>query len=169
MIKQKTKWIGAMLSLMVILGLLSGCAVASSDTEEYSPMQKFVYGMGNFFSGAAGENALTSDRRIKGDREFGKDNYVGTYQAEYNNFSGSELLFGGAALEREEGNSLQVTYSLKIESGTAKVSWHSGDEEPTLLLQKTGEYSDTIELKGGWESLRVEGDKFKGEVKIQVD
>lgn len=158
-----------MLSFMVITGLLSGCSTSFSDTEEYGPTQKFVYGIADFFSGAAGKDALTSDRRLKGDREFGKDSYVGTYEAEYKNFSGSELLFGGSDLTREEGNNLQITCSLKIESGAAKVSWYSGDEEPTVLLQETGECSDTIELKEGWESLRVEGDRFKGEVTVEVE
>lgn len=166
---RKTKWIAAMVSQLLVVCLLVGCKVLPDTDENGGFVHDLAYWAADTVTGVMGENAITNDRGLKGDREFGKDHYVGTYRAEYKNFSGSEILFGGTSIQREEGNSLRVACRLKIENGTAKVTWHSGDEEPAVLLQETGEYFGTIELKGGWESLRVEGNEFIGEVDIQIE
>ena len=49
---------------------------------------------------AAGALALTPDRSLQGQRVRGEDDYTGTYEADYEDFSGTELLFGGTTLDQ---------------------------------------------------------------------
>ena len=49
-----------------------------------------------------GDEALTKDNKLIGDREFGEDSYVGTYSAQYDNFTGDEIIFGGTGLNRDK-------------------------------------------------------------------
>ena len=60
---------------------------------------------------AAGSWALTPDRSLQGDRVRGEDDYTGTYEAGYEDFSGTELLFGGTTLDREAGNTVDLSCS----------------------------------------------------------
>ena len=64
------------------------------------------------------KQALTDEKDLVGERKYADDEYTGNYEADYENFNGEELLFGGTALEREDGNALTVTYSLEITEGT---------------------------------------------------
>ena len=50
-----------------------------------------------------GNTVLTSESSLQGERTTGIDNYVGTYSAEYEDFSKTEYLFGGVDVEREQG------------------------------------------------------------------
>lgn len=65
----------------------------------------------------AGSWALTPDRSLQGERVRGEDDYTGTYAADYEDFSGTELLFGGTTLDREAGDTVEVTCSLAVEEG----------------------------------------------------
>lgn len=86
----------------------------------------------------AGSWALTPDRSLQGERVRGEDDYTGTYAADYEDFSGTELLFGGTTLNREAGNTVELTCSLDIEEGEAAIFLCSGSEEPVLLLSESG-------------------------------
>ena len=96
-----------------------------------------------------GNSILTSEKSLQGERITGIDNYVGTYSAEYNNFSKTEYLFGGTDIERESGNDLSVTCTLQIDNGTAKVFWTSGSKEAVILIETDGTYNETITLPSG--------------------
>ena len=61
---------------------------------------------------AVGSWALTPDRSLQGERVQGEDGYTGTYEADYEDFSGTELLFGGTTLDRAAGNTVELTCSL---------------------------------------------------------
>ena len=56
-----------------------------------------------------GDKGLTDDKDLQGKREFGIDSYVGSYTADYDNFSGNEIIFGGTALERDNGNKIEIS------------------------------------------------------------
>ena len=73
-----------------------------------------VLGRYNEILQAAGEATLTGSGDLEGERSFGADHYVGSYAADYEGFSGEEVLFGGTALEREGGD--EITVSCQIES-----------------------------------------------------
>ena len=118
---------------------------------------------------AAGSWALTPDRSLQGDRVRGEDDYTGTYEAGYEDFSGTELLFGGTTLDREAGNTVELSCSLNIEEGEIAVFLCSGSEDPVILLSESGDYSGTIEVGGGSVYLGVWGEGVTGSVSIQIE
>ena len=117
----------------------------------------------------AGSWALMPDRSLQGERVPGEDDYTGTYAADYDDFSGTELLFGGTTLDREAGNTVELTCSLDIEEGEAAIFLCSGSEEPVLLLSESGDYSGAIEVGGGSVYLGVWAEGATGCVSIQIE
>ena len=117
----------------------------------------------------AGSWALTPDRSLQGERVRGEDDYTGAYEADYQDFSGTELLFGGTTLNREAGDTVEVTCSLTVEEGEAAVFLRSGSEDPVILLSESGDYSGTIEVGGGSVYLGVWGEGVTGSVSIQIE
>ena len=113
-----------------------------------------------------GNSVLTSENSLQGERIAGVDNYVGTYSAEYNDFSNTEYLFGGTDIERENGSDLSVTCTLQIDSGTAKVFWLSGSEEPVILIETNGTYNETITLPSGGNYIGIECENFTGSIEM---
>ena len=118
---------------------------------------------------AVGDNNLTSDRKLQGDREFGVDSYVGTYQAEYDDFTGKEIVFGGTAIERESGNQVNISCDLNIENGTVRLLFQSGDNTPQILCETSDPYSETIELSPASNYIIVQAEKFIGSIKLTVE
>ena len=119
--------------------------------------------------GTAGSWALTPDRSLQGERVRGEDDYTGTYAADYEDFSGTELLFGGTTLNREAGNTVELTCSLDIEEGEAAVFLCSGSDDPVILLSGSGDYSSTIEVGGGSTYIGVWGEEANGSASIQIE
>ena len=117
----------------------------------------------------AGSWALTPDRSLQGERVRGEDGYTGTYEAGYEDFSGTELLFGGTTLDREAGNTVDLSCSLDIEEGEAVVFLCSGSDDPVILLSGSGDYSSTIEVGGGSTYIGVWGEEANGSASIQIE
>ena len=112
--------------------------------------------------------ALTDEKDLQGDKTKGEDTYTGSYNAEYDDFSGTEYIFGGTGLERENGNDLTVTYELTVDSGTVRFYWRDKDEETTIAdTSGTGTYSVT--LAEGDNYLVLEGDNFCGSLQVTVE
>ena len=118
---------------------------------------------------AAGSWALTPDRSLQGERVRGEDDYTGTYEANYEDFSGTELLFGGTTLDRAAGNTVELSCSLDIEEGEAAVFLCSGSDDPVILLSGSGDYSSTIEVGGGSTYIGVWGEEANGSASIQIE
>lgn len=118
---------------------------------------------------AVGDNILTSDKKLQGDRELGKDSYVGTYQADYDNFTGKEIVFGGTSLERDSGNEITVSCDLSIDAGTIQLLFQSGDSDPEVLCESSGSYSETIELPAASNYIIVRGENFTGSINLTVE
>lgn len=118
---------------------------------------------------AAGALALTPDRSLQGERIPGEDDYTGTYEANYGDFSGTELLFGGTTLDRAAGNTVEISCSLDIEEGEAAVFLCSGSDDPVILLSGSGDYSSTIKVGGGSTYIGVWGEGANGSVSIQIE
>ncbi len=108
---------------------------------------------------------LTSNRELKGKRNFGKDKYVGTYKAKYDNDTVEETIFGGTVLRRENGAHLKLTIKVQKQSGNIKVIGKLGDNEITLI-EDTGEYEDTIYIDGMSYYLTINLDNFTGSIDI---
>lgn len=118
---------------------------------------------------AAGSWALTPDRSLQGERVRSEDGYTGTYEADYEDFSGTELLFGGTTLDRAAGNTVELSCSLDIEEGEAAVFLCSGSDDPVILLSGSGDYSSTIEVGGGSTYIGVWGEEANGSASIQIE
>lgn len=121
------------------------------------------------FNEIGGNSILTSKNSLQGKRIQGEDNYVGTYTAQYDEFSGTEYLFGGTDIERENGNNLQVEIKLKISNGTAKIFWTKGNEKPIILMENNGRCEKKIVLKGGSNYIGIECNKCTGYVEVQIE
>lgn len=123
----------------------------------------------NTINEIGGNSVLTSEKSLQGERIIGTDNYVGTYFAEYEDFSKTEYLFGGTDTERKAGNDISITCTLKIDSGAAKVFWVSGSDEPVILIEADGTYSETISLTSGGNYIGIECDNFTGSIEIDIE
>ena len=116
----------------------------------------------------AGNATLTGDLSLKGKRTYGDDHYTGTYVADYKDFSKTEYLFGGTSIERENGKDISVSCDLEITEGTAQVFWVSGSDDPVILLEATGSYSETITLPEGGNYIGITGNNFTGHVELDI-
>ena len=117
----------------------------------------------------AGNATLTGDLSLKGKRTYGDDHYTGTYVADYKDFSKIEYLFGGTSIERENGKDISVSCDLEITEGTAQVFWVSGSDDPIILLEATGSYSETITLPEGGNYIGVIGNNFTGHLEMNIE
>ena len=104
---------------------------AAADATDDSVKDTLVGTYGSLVD-VAGSWALTPARSLQGERIPGEGEYTGTYEADYEDFSGTELLFGGTTLDREAGNTVEVTCSLIIEEG-------EGRRLPTFRRGGTGD------------------------------
>lgn len=113
------------------------------------------------------KHALTGEKSLQGDKTAGQDSYTGSYTAEYAQFSGTEYLFGGTALERKGGNDLTVTYELQITSGAAKLCWSEKGEIHTIAAANgSGIY--TVTLSAGDQYIVLQGEQFTGSLQVTV-
>lgn len=118
----------------------------------------------------AGEYELTGDSKLKGTRTYGVDSYVGTYKADYKDFSGIEYIFGGTSINRSNGNKIEIKCTSASKDGSVKLIFASGSNEPEVLCEfnKNNEYSDTIELPDGRNYIGIECDGFSGNVDLII-
>ena len=141
---------------------------AAADATDDSVKDALVDAYGSLVD-TAGSWALMPDRSLQGERVPGEDDYTGTYAAGYDDFSGTELLFGGTTLDREAGSTVEISCSLHIEEGEAAVFLCSGGEDPVVLLSESGDYASTIEVGGRSTYIGVWGEEANGSVSIQID
>lgn len=141
---------------------------AAADATDDSVKDALVGAYGSLVD-AAGTWALTPDRSLQGERVRGEDGYTGTYGADYEDFSGTELLFGGTTLDRAAGNTVEISCALDIEEGEAAVFLCSSSEEPVILLSGSGDYASAIKVGGGSTYIGVWGEGVTGSVSIQIE
>ena len=115
-----------------------------------------------------GNGSLTSDKELKGKREYGVDHYVGTYNADYDGYTGKEILFGGTSLKRKDSDHITIKIQLEKEDGNIKIINRLGEKDITVL-EDTGEYNDTIYIENMSYYLIVELDNFKGNLKVEIN
>ena len=151
------KRILALLLALCCLASLQGC---SKDE---------ILGRYNSALRAAGEAVLTDSGALQGRRVMGEDSYVGSYEADYEGFSGRELLFGGTGLEREGGNTLEITGSLEAEGGSLRLLFKSGADEPIFLCGASGAFSTSVELPSASNYILVEAENFTGSLSLRVE
>ena len=118
---------------------------------------------------AVGDNGLTNNNDLQGRRNLGADSYVGTYEADYENFSGEEVLFGGTALERDDGNEIKISCNMDKTSGTLKLILQTGTNDPEVLCDTETSYSETIDLPSASNYIIVEAENFTGSLDLIIE
>ncbi len=111
---------------------------------------------------------LTKDRDLQGTRRFATDKYTGTYTADYDNYTGTENIFGGTALNRKQGNHVKLKINISQTGGEVKVIKKLGNEE-TVLLSGAGQYNDEINVEGASYYLTLQLENFRGKVEIKAE
>lgn len=115
-----------------------------------------------------GKTALTKDNILEGTRKFDTDTYTGEYIADYKDFSGVEILFGGTSLERQEGEVIQLNCTMECKSGEAIIFIRKGNQDPIVCIDTNGEYSNKWNITGNSVYIGVWGNKFTGHVTINI-
>lgn len=116
-----------------------------------------------------GDDSLTPDRKLQGERSFGTDSYVGEYKADYEEFDGEEVLFGNTSLNREAGNTIKIVCELEKEAGDIQLFWKEGAEEPEVLIEGEGACSKTIAIPQAGGYLTAAGEDFSGHIELKVE
>lgn len=118
------------------------------------------------FIGVMGQRVLTEDKKLKGERKFGIDTYVGSYEVKYNNFTGEEVLFGGTNINREN-NELQVTWDIESEEGNIEVLYYHSSKKPQVLNLEEWE-NKVISITPGSHYISLKATSFSGKVTLNV-
>ena len=94
---------------------------------------------------------------------------MGTYQAQYDGFTGEETVFGGTGLERDAGNEVTLSCTLTLAEGTAQVLFQSGDNPPEVLCDTAGSHSATLSLLSGGNYIIVQAENATGSIQLTVE
>ena len=62
-----------------------------------------------------------------------------------------------------------ILLNMKISQKRNKVSWVSGSDEPVILIEADGTYSETISLTSGGNYIGIECDNFTGSIEIDIE
>lgn len=150
---------GAVLLAFCLALAVTGC----SGKEKDSVVDSFNSMLQHF-----SKYALTAEKDLQGDKVKGEDTYTGSYHADYEEFSGTEYLFGGTGLKREKGTNLTVTYELSVDSGTVKLYWR--DKVGEKIIADTGAAGTyAVTLEEGDNYLTLEGEDFCGSLQVDVE
>ena len=168
---ERKKKVLAALCAVLCTGLLSGCSSGGvlDSKEKNEQLKDTILETYDALIGGAGTAVLTPERSLEGRLTRGEDDYTGSYRASYTEFTGTEVLFGGTTLKREEGGTLELTCSLSLESGKAEVLLRSGSDDPEILLSGSGEYTGTWEVDGESTYIGVRCEGAVGELFIQIE
>ncbi len=151
----------------LLITLILACFVFSLTACSGNIKDNLLDGYDNLLQSVS-KHALTKEDDLQGDKNEGSDAYTGTYTATYDEFNGKEYIFGGTALERENGNQLKVTYTLSIDEGTAELYWIAGNDEYTIAndnSEDTKEYT----ISSGDNYIVLKGKDFSGTLTIVVE
>ena len=160
---KKIKKIVSVLLVLSIVGCFSGCG---SNHDKGNLKDDLLDGWDRWMQSFS-KHALTKGKDLQGEKDEGVDAYTGTYTATYDGFNGKEVIFGGTALNRENGNQLQVTYKLTIDDGSAELHWIAGNDEHSIAntsSEDTKEYT----ISSGDNYIVLKGDNFSGSLEVSV-
>lgn len=158
----KKRWRIVLMALCLTV-VFTGCNFSSGGDD----LKEDLLDGFNHWMQSLSKYALTKDKDLQGEKKTGIDDYTGTYGADYQGFNGEEVLFGGTAWERKNGNHLDVTYGLTIESGTAELLWISGTDQYTIASESQ-EGTKIYTLSAGDNYLVLKGENFTGGLDVTV-
>ncbi len=154
------------LILLAIVGIIITGSVFFYNIFNNDTISKedIVNGFGDFLQDTS-TNGLTKDNKLEGKREYGIDEYVGTYTAYYNNKSKEETIFGGTVLDRKNGNTIKLKIKVEKQSGNIEIISNSGTESE-VLIKDTGEIEKTVDVKEKSYYLIIKTNNFTGNIDI---
>ncbi len=115
-----------------------------------------------------GDLNLTRDYRLKGNRSFGIDHYVGSYKVEYKNFKGKEIVFGGTTIERVNGNIIHINLEITNSKGNIKIYMMLKNKKE-ILATSDGSYKYEFNIKDGSNYLMIKTENYSGNIKIDIE
>lgn len=160
---RKAKVIISIISILCLMICLTGC---SSNRDKSDLKDNLIDGWNDWMQSFS-KHALTKETELQGEKVNSDDAYTGTYTATYDEFNGKELIFGGTALERENGNHLTVSYTLTIEEGTAELYWIAGNDKYTIA-NNGSEGTQECTLSSGDNYIVLKGENFTGSLELTV-
>lgn len=160
------KKINIIVSSLLILGIVGCFSGCSSNHDKGSLKDNLIDGWNSWMQSFS-KHALTKEKDLQGEKEEGVDAYTGTYVAAYDGFNGKEFIFGGTALNRDNGNHLQVTYKLTIEDGSAKLKWIAGNDEYSVASDSSEDTKDYT-ISSGDNYIVLKGENFSGSLELTV-
>ena len=113
-----------------------------------------------------GDMVLTSQSKLKGNREFGEDHYTGTYEVTYKKFKGEEVIFGGTTIERDNDN-IHIKLNVENSDWNIKIYMKLKEKEESLAIED-GFYEFDFNVKDGSNYLIINGDNYSGKVNIEI-
>ena len=157
------------LILLAIIGIMIAVSVFFYNIFNNDTISKedIVNGFGDFLQETS-TNGLKKDKKLEGKREFGIDEYVGTYTAYYNNKTKEETVFGGTVLERKNGNTIKLKIKVEKQSGNIEIISNAGTESE-ILINNTGEIEKTVDVKEKSYYLKIKVTDFTGNIKIVAE
>ena len=152
------RWLAVVMAIACILLILqdvSGCRFPKESVlSAYEGVVQF-----------AGQFTLMPAIQLQGVRSFGEDHLEGNYTAHYENYSGTEYLFGDTSTHQR---TVSVQSFLDAESGGGKLFLMSGSRKIEVFLDAEGEYAQTLELPAGGCYIGFTGVNLTGKLDMQL-
>ena len=157
------------LILLAIIGIIIAGSVCLSNIFNNDIISKddLVNSYSNFLQDTS-PNGLTKDNKLEGTREYGIDEYVGLYKANYNDKTKEETIFGGTTLDRKNGNTIKLKIKVEKQSGNIEIISNEGTESE-VLINDSGEIEKTVDVKEKSYYLKVKVMNFTGNVEIVAE
>ena len=116
------------------------------------------------WAGKLGQTQITDGKDLIGSREAGIDDYIGSYEAECEDDSGRDVIFGGASTKER---TLCVSGTVRTESGSATVRIRLNDEVIELTPDENGDFETELSLESGGNYIMVLYEDFTGTVELR--
>lgn len=158
------KWL--FLAIFVLMVLVFSIILSGLKLLQKGDIKERTLNAYNAVINKMGDEVLTSNLKLRGKRTFGVDHYVGTYTATYQNYTGTECIFGGSILERENGDTIHVSMSIENSNGTIEVIMKQ-KEQDNVIANKDGTYTYDFDVQYGSNYLVVQMKDYSGNVTIQ--
>ena len=157
------------LILLAIIGIIIAGSVCLSNIFNNDIISKddLVNSYSNFLQDTS-PNGFTKDNKLEGTREYGIDEYVGLYKANYNDKTKEETIFGGTTLDRKNGNTIKLKIKVEKQSGNIEIISNEGTESE-VLINDSGEIEKTVDVKEKSYYLKVKVTNFTGNVEIVAE
>lgn len=157
------------LILLAIIGIIivGGVCLSNIFNNDIISKDDLVNSYSNFLQDTS-PNGLTKDNKLEGTREYGIDEYVGLYKANYNDKTKEETIFGGTTLDRKNGNTIKLKIKVEKQSGNIEIISNEGTESE-VLINDSGEIEKTVDVKEKSYYLKVKVTNFTGNVEIVAE